>query len=230
MRDPAPRSSPTLPLDSETLEVAAESDSAAAASGPRRRDSRVRVRAPRVPDEFLAVLEELVHEQLTMTVNVMCVDHIMDGVPPDLSAQAACAAMRARIDDLGELRVALSGLYLLATDPRMRPLLGRDDVLTEYLRGLYTWAKAVLRAFEDAGFALHSLAVDWSVLRARIEDAAPFYFAELEPEVAAAAERLLLAEQGRLHPADPLSGLAAQLALVFTCASRLSVSLADRFG
>ncbi len=176
------------------------------------------------------MLEEFGDEQLTMTVNVMCVEHIIDGVPRDPSSRAAAASMRERLDDMCELRAALNGMYLLATDPRMRELLGRDAPLTEYLRGLYAWTKAVIRGFEESGYALRSLGVDWALLRARIEDAAPFYFAELEPEIAAAAARLRLVSPEASHPGDPLSELDEQLADVFTCAARLATGLERRFG
>jgi hypothetical protein len=202
----------------------------AASGGPKRRDSHARVRSRGVEEEYLAVLEEFGDEQLTMTVNVMCVDHIIDGVPRDPSSHAAAASMRERLDDMCDLRGALNGMYLLATDPRMRDLLGRDAPLTEYLRGLYAWAKAVLRAFEVSGYALRSLSVDWAGLRARIEDAAPFYFAELESEIADAAARMQLVMPETNHPADPLSELDDRLADVFAAATKLSTSLQERFG
>jgi len=198
--------------------------------GPRRHDSYTRVRSQGIEDDYLAVLEEFGDEQLTMTVNLMCVDHIIDGVPNDPSSHAAAASMRDRLDDMCELRGALNGMYLLATDPRMRELLGRDAPLTEYLRGIYAWAKAVIRAFEESGYALRSLSVDWAALRARIEDAAPFYFAELETEIADAAARMRLVLPELNDSADPLSELDDRLAEVFAAAATLSASLHHRFG
>ncbi len=199
-------------------------------SGYRRRDSHARVRSRGVEDEYLAVLEELGDEQLTMTVNLMCVDHIIEGVPRDPSSRAAAVSMRERLDDMADLRSALNGMYLMATDPRMRDMLGRDAPLTEYLRGLYAWAKAVLRAFEQSGYAIRSLSVDWSALRARIEDAAPFYFAELENEIVDALARMRIVSPETNHPADPLSDLDDQLADVFMSAGKLARSLEQRFG
>ena len=56
------------------------SPAAGGGGGPKRRDSHARVRTRGVEEDYLAVLEEFGDEQLTMTVNVMCVDHIIDGV------------------------------------------------------------------------------------------------------------------------------------------------------
>ena len=202
----------------------------APSTAPERRDSHARVRQLVTENEYLAVLEELGDEQLTMTVNVMCVDHIVDGVPHDPSSVAAAASMRERIDDMCELRGALNGLYLLATDPRMRDMLGRDTPLAEYLRGLYAWSKGLLRAFEESGYALRSLSVDWSVLRARIEDAAPFYFRELEPEILDLAAQMRFVRPELDDGSDPLYTLPEQLGLVFECAAQLAESLQERFG
>jgi hypothetical protein len=197
--------------------------------GPKRLESHTRVRSQRVPT-YATVLEELGDEQLNLTVNLVCVDHIVDGVPRDPSSLAAAATMRGRLDDLSELRGALNDLYLLATDPRMHEMVGPDAPLTEYLRGVYTWCKALLRALEESAYALRSLSVDWALLRMRIEDAAPFYMPELEGDIVAGAAQLLFLHPETKKAEDPLALLDERLQALFVSAATLSQRLEERFG
>jgi hypothetical protein len=176
-------------------------------------------------------LEELAVEQTALTRSLRGASEIIGTIPRDPSAHAAAQSMRDRLADLGELKAALDAVYLDATDPRMHEMLGRDSALTEYLRGLYTWCKGVLRAFEELASGLRVLTPDWALLRARLDDARAFYLDELEGLLHGELARLRLHSNGPASgTGDPLSDLDAHLAELFWAAAYLATSLEKRFG
>jgi len=181
-------------------------------------------RRDRLGDEARSFLEELGDEQLTLQMSLLCVEHVVEGVPRDPSAHAAAHSLRARIDDLADLRNALNAVYLDAADPRMCAMLRHDGPLAEYLRGLYAWSKGVLRALEDVARELRVLSPDWAQLRTRLEDARAFYLDDLESAVRREAGALFV-EEG-----DPLGELSAHVEDLFWAASYLAQSLEKRFG
>ena len=177
-----------------------------------------------------SILEELGDEQRALSASLTSTDRIVDGVPRDPSAHAAAQSMRERLGDLGELRTALDAVYLDSTDPRMLEILGRDAALSEYMRGLYAWTKAVFRAFEELAAGLRVLHPDWAVLRQRLEDARAFYLDDLEGQIALDVGRLRMRWPSMGHERDPLSDLDAHLAELFWSAAFLARSLEKRFG
>jgi hypothetical protein len=177
-----------------------------------------------------SVTSELNDEHLTLSMGLLSAQHVVDDVPRDPSAHAAAQSVRERIADMNELRSALGAVTLDACDPRMAPLLAESAPLTDYMRGLFTWAKAALRALEELARGLRVLDPNWATLRARLEDASVFYLADLERPIAEQATRLRLRLPEISDPLDPLVDFEEHLIQLFWAAQNLSKGLEKRFG
>ncbi len=243
---PYPASPPPSPDTYNPSDSQSSLPSSAPAPRPRA-DSHVRVRpastgftalargqlAPtrrEAQPQLRACVEELATEQQALGEALRAFDLDAMDLPRDPSVHAAAQSMTERLADLGELRSALGAVYLDATDPRMQELVQRDSALSEYLRGLYTWCRGVLRAFVELGQGLRTLHPDWSLLRSRLDDARVFYIEELEGQIQLEVGRMRL-HFPTLHAArGPLSELDAHLAELFWAAGHLGRSLEKRFG
>ena len=179
------------------------------------------------PDGVLAFLRELGDAQLTLTINLLGLEHSVDGLPYDVSVRAAGESLRARLQELTEQRSALDAVYLDASDPRMALLLGADAPLAGYLRGLYAWTAAVTRAIVDLAAGLRALDLDWASTRARIDDARGHHRADLESAIRADLARVALRAPSL---GDPLGVLSEHLAELFWAASYLAKGLDKKFG
>lgn len=175
-------------------------------------------------------LEELSQEQRALGEALRMFDLDEMDLPRDPSLHAAARSMLSRLEDLGELRSAIGAVYLDATDPRMGEVLDRDSALTEYMRGLYTWCRGVLRAFEELAEGLRMSAPDWSLLRGRLDDARVFYMEDLEGQVQLEVARMRLHFPGMAGARDPLGDLDAHLTELFWSAGHLARGLDNRFG
>ncbi len=181
-------------------------------------------------DTTLSFLEELGDEQLTLTVNLLCLEHVVDGIPYDASARAAGQSLRERIQELSELRNALNIIYLDASDPRMALMITGDAPLGDYLRGVYAWTKGVIRTIEDLASGLRTLTTDWSSARLRLQDAREFFLDDLEFAIHKDLARLRLRAPELNEARDPLAELDEHLEELFWAASYLAKGLEKKFG
>jgi hypothetical protein len=193
-----------------------------------RAESHMRVRKLRPAEDRM--LDDLAGDQLTLTMGLLCLDGDGDGLPYDPSARAAARTLAERLDDLAILRDSLQSFHLDLFDPRVASVRIDGGPLAEYLRGVYTWTRAVIRAFEDLRAELWALRPDWMKLRARLEDAAAFYLKDLEPLIRAQAARLRHEAPEIADPRDPLYDFRAHLDAVLAAARALDEGLARRFG
>jgi hypothetical protein len=177
-----------------------------------------------------AVLEEFSEEQITLTMSLLCVQNLVQDVPRDPSAHAAAQSVRERLADLNELRSALAAVNLDGCDARLAPLFAENAPLNDYLRGLFAWTKAVIRALEELATGLRVLEPNWTTLRARLEDAASFYLAHLERPIGEQATRLRVRAPELNDPRDPLADFDEHLIQLFWAASYLAKGLVQRFG
>jgi hypothetical protein len=176
------------------------------------------------------ILQELSDAQVALTKALIGAQALVAGIPRDPSAHAAAQSIRERIADLNELRTALAAVNLDACDPRTSVLFTENAPLTEYMRGLYVWVQAVLRALDELASGLRVLAPDWSLLRARLEDSTTFYLTNLEKPIARAATQLRLRLPEINDPSDPLSEFDEHLIYLFWASSHLARNLEERFG
>lgn len=131
------------------------------------------------------LLDELGDEHLNLSVGLAGLERAIEQAPRDPSARAALLVLEARVRDLGRVRDALSAFHAEAVDRRMHRVLLTDAPLADYLRGIYAWLHAVLRALDQLALALRTLQPDWALLRYRLEEAKLFHFEELVPAVQA---------------------------------------------
>jgi hypothetical protein len=156
-------------------------------------DSHVRLRAPSIPlprateIEFLDaqdLLDELCEDQLTMSMNLACLEVAVAAAPRDAASRAALRTIDARIADLGALRDALANVHVATIDTRLQRLVVPDSPLADYLCGVYAWAHAVVRALDHLVSSLRAQP-DWALVRWRIEEAKNFHFDELHDAIRA---------------------------------------------
>jgi hypothetical protein len=186
--------------------------------------SHVRLRAPSgIPAatiEFLdaqAVLDEFVEEQLAFTMSLACLERAMESTPDDAATRTARRTLAGRVGDLLELRDALGELQHVSVEPRVQRLFVEDAPLSDYVRGLYAWVHAVVRALGHLAQGLSTRAVDWALYRWRIEEGKNFHFDELWEPIRADARSL-----GDEALDDALAG-------IFVAASILEQRLDHRF-
>src|SRR5512140_524743 len=142
--------------------------------GPTRREQQSRVPS---------CIEDIAREHHALAEALRRFDLGAMDLPRDPSVHAAAESMAQRLADLGELRSALGAVYLDATDPRMQEILQSDSPLSEYLRGVYSWCRGVLRAFDELAIGLRTLQPDWALFRSRLDDARAFYLEEIEGQI-----------------------------------------------
>ncbi|CAN5925448.1 hypothetical protein BH11MYX4_BH11MYX4_03470 [soil metagenome] len=204
-------------------------------------DSHVRLRSlvaplPRATDiEFLdaqELLDELCEDQLTMSMSLTCLEEAVGQAPRDASARAALGTLEARLVDLAALRDALAQVQQRTVDPRLQRLVVPDSPLADYLRGLYAWTHAVMRALDQLAVSLKTLQPDWALLRWRIEEAKNFHFDELHEAIRADLQALSIVANGGSFGADmpAVDGLQSAVEQLFASASTLEAHLDQRFG
>jgi hypothetical protein len=176
------------------------------------------------------MLDDLLGEQLTLTMGLLCLESDGEGFPYDPSTRAAAQTLALRLGDLATVRDCLQTFHLDLYDARVSSLLHVDGPVAEYMRGVYTWAKAVIRAFEDLRGELHDLRPNWAKLRARLEDASTFYLKDLEPLIRAQAALLRHEAPEMTDPHDPLYEFRAHLDALLASTAALHNGLECRFG
>ncbi|MBS2014081.1 MAG: hypothetical protein JST00_14420 [Deltaproteobacteria bacterium] len=210
-------------------------------------DSHVRLRAP-MPHasshatlplaasiEFLDavdLLDELCEDQITLSMNLACLEQAAHEAPNDASARAAIRTLTMRIADLAALRDALATVQSASADPRVQRLYAADSPLADYARGLYAWAHAVVRALDTLASSLKTLSPDWAMLRWRIDEAKNFHFDELQDAIRKDLVALsIVANAGALGQSPPdVDALTYAVERLFSTANALEEHLDERFG
>lgn len=201
-------------------------------------DSHVRLRAApllRTPEiDFVdaqELLDELCEDQLTLSMSLGGLEEAIAEAPAGPSARAAVRTLTARFADLSALRDALANVHQSFVDVRLQRILMPDSPLAEYLRGLYAWAHAVVRALD---FLARSLAnrPDWALLRWRIEEAKNFHFDELHETIRADLLALSIIANGGSFGANipPANELQYAVERLLSTAVALEEHLDERFG
>jgi hypothetical protein len=207
-------------------------------------DSHVRLRAPLPGQNFPQglgldlellesqdLLDELCEDQLTMSMNVAGLEESIARAPRDASASAALRTLESRVADLGALRDALANVQLAMIDPRLQRLATPSSPLSEYLRGLYAWTHAVVRALELLATSLRNRP-DWALLRWRLDEAKNFHFDELhEPMRADLLALAIIANGGSFGANRPaVEELQYAIERLISTAVALEEHLDERFG
>lgn len=153
-------------------------------------ESHVRLKAvPATSIDWLdaqEILGEMGQEQLVLGVNLSCLEQAVAIAPRTQGALRAVEAIAARVEKLGALRDSLASVQVAAIDRRVQRLFVPDAPLADYLRGLYAWAHATVRALDELATSLRSKSPDWVKSRCRVEDARNFHFDELHGDIRAA--------------------------------------------
>jgi hypothetical protein len=189
-------------------------------------ESHVRIRAARPVFDVPAIeyvdaqdlLDELLEDQVTLSMNLVALERAAESGPRDPSARAALRALTEKVADMFAVRDAIAAVQNIAIDHGVHPVFCSDAAAAEYLRGLYAWMHAVVRALDTLVFSMKKLEPDWALFRWRLEEAKNFHFDELHDEIrddVAALER---------------TDLAVAIARVFAAAEALEASLDQKFG
>ena len=206
-------------------------------------DSHIRLRpqaaqaakGPRATDIELLdardLLDELCEDQLTMSLNLACLEESVAQAPRSPSSRAALRVLEARLADLVALRDGLATLHASTVDPRLQRVVLPEAPLAEYMRGLYAWAHAVLRALDQLACSLRTLAPDWALLRWRIVEAKNFHFDELhEPIRAELIALTIVSNAGSFGAAPPpIEDLQYAVERLFSTGVALEKHLDERF-
>ena len=200
-------------------------------------DSHIRLRTPlaRTPELEMAeaqdLLDELCEDQLTMSMNLAGLEESIALAPRDASARATLRTLEARLADLGALRDALANVQMSFVDPRLQRLATPDSPLAEYLRGIYAWTHAVVRALELLATNLRNRP-DWALLRWRIDEAKNFHFDELHAPIRADLRAFTIVVNGGSFGANrpPIEELEYAAERLMATAVALEEHLEERFG
>jgi hypothetical protein len=207
------------------------------ASRPRVNDSHVRLRS--APAGALVaridwldaqeVLDELCEDQLTLSVNLACLEETLEEGSP--AARGASRSFATRLDALGAVRDALAILHTRSVDPRLHRLFVPDAPLAEYLRGVYAWTHAVVRALDHLLGGLRAFSPDWAHYRWRLEEAKNFHFDELDDAIHRDLEAVaLVAAREATRTAPKVAPLSDAIDDVLGAARALEECLDARFG
>lgn len=197
--DAMPRTSPPRPAPGRSTPPVLPKPPRLPAEGRRGAgESHVRLRAMPVANidwlDAQDLLDELCEDQLTLSMNLACLEQAVEGTPRLPATRSALSALQARLVDLGVLRDALAAVQLRTADPRVHRLFLPDAPLADYLRGLYAWAHAVVRALDQLAAGVRAAKPDWAMLRWRLEEAKNFHFDELHEPIRADLAALAVLE------------------------------------
>jgi hypothetical protein len=136
------------------------------------------------------LLDELSEDQLTLSMNLACLERASVTQPRDGCAEAALRSIEARLWELRNVRDALALVQVASFPSCVHRALLPDAPLSDYLRGVYAWLHHVVRALDELVSGLGSGEPRWTQYRTRIEQAQNFHFYELEPTVRADLDAL----------------------------------------
>jgi hypothetical protein len=151
-------------------------------------DSHIRLRAaPRHTATGNAnaqdFLDQIGDEQLNLTVELLCLRRAIDELARHPRGQTLARALTVREAMLTRLRDALECLYVRTATRRLHPLFLDDGPLADYLRGLYAWLHAAIRAFDQLVDSIRTGQPDWALLRWRLGEARAFHFPDLDGSI-----------------------------------------------
>jgi hypothetical protein len=186
----------TEAAEAPTLRPPPRGDEDGAAVSPAavpQRDSHIRLRevpanSPRLRGsvewlEAQDLLDELCDDQLVLSMNLGCLERSSLERPRNLCAVAALRSIELRLRDLANVRDALAVLQLSTIAKSVHRAFLPDAPLADYLRGVYAWSHAVVKALDELVSGLTSAQPDWASYRWRIEEAKNFHFFELEDAI-----------------------------------------------
>lgn len=172
------------------------------------------------------LLDELAEDQLMLSMNLTCLERIAQSRPRDVSTLAALRCLDDRIADLMNMRDALAVMHLSTIAKSVHRAFLPDAPLADYVRGVYAWLHAVVRALDTLSHGLQVMQADWASYRWRIEEAKNFHFDELEEAIRADLESLVV-ESG---DEEAVGQLAASFEGLLDEARVLEAKLDERFG
>lgn len=175
--------------------------------------------------EAQELLDELAEDQLTLSLSLARLSTGVDRRPDDASIRAAFATLDARVSDLASVKDALAALHVRTISTSVHRAFMPDAPLAEYLRGVYAWTHAVVRALDELSIELLRSQPDWGSYRWRIEEAQNFHFDELEESID--EDLATLFEEG---DEERVAELAASFDELLDRAHVLEVNLTERFG
>jgi len=176
--------------------------------------------------EAQALLDELSEDQRTLSMNLASLEPATSDRPRDSATIAALRSLDARLDELGTMRDVLAALQQTAAPRSLQKAFLPDAPLADYLRGVYAWLFAVVRALEQLVVGLRKMQPDWALYRWQIEEAKNFHFDELEDAIIEHLAKLF----AELGDPDAVIELTASFEVLLTCARELEVRLDKRFG
>ena len=171
------------------------------------------------------LLDELCEDQLTLSMNLACLERATLDRPRDASSSAALGTLDARVRDLGNVRDALAVLQLSTVSRSVHRAFLPDAPRADYLQGTYAWMFAVLRALDHLVAGIRVKHPDWASYRCRIEEAKNFHFDELECAIRKELASLLV-ESG---DEDAVSQLTRSFDALLGHARMLERQLDERF-
>lgn len=182
--------------------------------------SHVRARARvEIPFDAMQVLDALGEALLQLTLDIFCLESAAATTAYDPSARAAADTLRARIQEIADLRDAINEVVLEASaSARAATMFSPGRPLSAYARGILVWATSVVASLATLAAGLRTLTPEWSQLREELASARHWNFDGL---IGPAREDL--AESGATE-------LAARCEELFWAASMAARGLEKRFG
>jgi hypothetical protein len=171
------------------------------------------------------LLDELAEDQLTLSLSLARLSADPERRPQDPSIQAAFTTLEDRARDLTGVCDALAILHIKTVARSVHRAFMPDAPLAEYLRGIYAWTHAVVRALDELSIELLHQEPDWNSYRWRIEEAQNFHFDELEESID--EDLATLFEEG---DEEVVAELAASFDELLDRARVLEENLNQRFG
>jgi len=172
-------------------------------------------------------VEHMGEDHLGLSMALHCLEHDTRDMPYDPSTRAAFLTLQKRVRELTNLSRALDTVYDDTSDPRMLLLLGTDEPLHVYLKGLHLFSAEVVAALAQLAAELRVLQPDWGALRHRLDEARDWHFESLTEEIREDLARLPIDPTAE-H--DPLADVAEHLEELFWDAATVCEGLKERFG
>lgn len=170
------------------------------------------------------VLDEMADDELRLATALTGLSHACMLTPPDPSTNAAARIVANHLSDLTTLRDALVQVHALGSEPRLHALFLPDTALSDYLRGVFAWAFAVVSALEELAESVRTRRADLEAFRAHVEDAQNLHFDELVDPIREELRAFLSKEEQVARPL-PLADLRAAIENAFETALTLDARL-----
>jgi hypothetical protein len=182
-----------VPLDTPS-DPSAASTTLPEARAPR--SSYVRIHGD---DQSMGEAERLVEalgdEQLSLMVDIVCLEHDLDELEEAAPERSALGALRRSVSDLVDVRAALSDVVDDTALPTVLPLMTLRSPLAVYLKGLFVACDRIVVTLSDVACKLlNSPNIDWHETRARLGEAEVTVFDGLTAEIRGDLAALAFAE------------------------------------